>query len=80
MKQPALFPVILVSVLLIVYTIFLFTGWSPAVTGVLFFVSPFLVIWMVYRVIRHDKYTGRELNDGDEWGYADKSKEELNVF
>lgn len=80
MKLPATFPVILVSVLLVVYTILLFTGWSPAVTGILFFLSPFLVIWMVYRIIRYDSYSGRELNEGEEWGYADKNKEELNVF
>jgi len=45
----------------------------------LFFLSPFLVIWMVYRVIRYDTYHGNELND-DEWGYADKKKEDLNMF
>lgn len=80
MKLPAHFPVILVSVLLVGYTILLFTGWSPVVTGILFFLSPFLVIWMVYRIIRYDNYSGRELNEGDEWGYADKNKEDLNVF
>lgn len=80
MKLPAPLPVILVSVLLVVYTILLKTGWLPVVTGILFFLSPFLVIWMVYRIIRYDKYTGRELNEEEEWGYADKNKEELNVF
>lgn len=80
MKLPAHFPVILVSVLLVVYTILLVTDWSPAATGILFFLSPFLVIWMVYRIIRYDNYSGRELNEGDEWGYADKNKEDLNVF
>ena len=80
MKLPAHFPVILVSILLVVYTILLFTGWSPVATGILFFLSPFLVIWMVYRIIRYDNYSGKELNEGEEWGYADKNKEELNVF
>jgi len=80
MKLPATFPVIWVSVLLMLYTVLLFTGWSPVITGTLFFLSPFLVIWMVYRIIRHDKYAGRELNEGEEWGYADKNKEDLNVF
>jgi hypothetical protein len=48
-------------------------------TGILFFLSPFLVIWMVYRVIRYDSYHGKELND-EEWGYADKKKEDLDMF
>ena len=79
MKRSANFPVTLVTILLIVYVVLLVTGWSPVLTGTLFFLSPFLVIWMVYRVIRHDSYRGKELND-EEWGYADKKKEELNMF
>lgn len=73
MKLPASFPVTMVTILLIVYTVLLVTGWSPALTGIMFFLSPFLVIWMVYRVIRYDSYHGKELNE-DEWGYADKKK------
>lgn len=79
MKRSLSFPVTLVTILLIVYVVLLVTGWSPVLTGTLFFLSPFLVIWMVYRVIRYDTYHGNELND-DEWGYADKKKEDLNMF
>ena len=79
MKRSLSFPVTLVTILLIVYVVLLVTGWSPVLTGTLFFLSPFLVIWMVYRVIRYDTYHGNELN-GDEWGYADKKKEDLNMF
>ena len=78
-KRSVSFPVTFVTILLIVYTVLLVTGWSMVLTGILFFLSPFLVIWMVYRVIRYDSYHGKELND-EEWGYADKKKEELNVF
>jgi len=78
-KRSVSFPVTLVTILLIVHTVLLVTGWSMVLTGILFLLSPFLVIWMVYRVIRYDSYHGKELND-EEWGYADKNKEELNVF
>ena len=80
MKLSTKFPVVLVSVLLVIYTILLVTGWSKIMTGILFFLSPFLVIWMVYRILRYDRYTGSELKDGEEWGYADRNKDDLKLF
>ena len=48
--------------------------------GVLmFFVSPVIVCWMVYTVLKHGKYDGRELGE-EEFGYHDKAKDELGVF
>ena len=79
LKGSVSFPVTLVTIVLVVYAVLLLTGWSTVLAGILFFLSPFLVIWMVYRVIRYDSYHGKELND-EEWGYADKKKEELNLF
>ena len=79
MRRSVSFPVTLVTFVLVVYTVLAVTGWSMVLTGALFFLSPFLVIWMVYRVIRYDSYHGTELSD-EEWGYADKKKEELNMF
>ena len=80
MKLPNSFPVVLVTVLLVVYHVFLLTSWSQTITGILFFLSPFLIIWMVYRIIRFDTFRGNELMDDEEWGYADKNKDELNMF
>ena len=79
MKRSVNFPVMLVTSVLFVYAVLLATGWSPVLAGTLFFLSPFLVIWMVYRVLRYDSYNGKELNE-EEWGYTDRRKEELNVF
>ena len=79
LKSSVSFPVTVVTIVLIVYAVLLLTGWSTVWAGILFFLSPFLVIWMVYRVIRYDSYHGKELNE-KEWGYADKKKEELNMF
>jgi hypothetical protein len=80
MKRSTSFAVWLVSGLLVVYNILLVTGWSKIVAGILFFISPFLVAWMAYRIIRYDTYTGKDLKEDEEWGYCDKKKEELNIF
>jgi hypothetical protein len=69
-----------VTFLLLLYVILLATGWSPPLTGLIFFLSPFAVIWMVYRVIRYDTYHGKELKENEEWGYSDKNKDDLNMF
>ena len=80
MKSSSIFPVILVTTLLIVYHILLITGWPSVLTGIIFLLSPFLIIWMVCRVIRYEAHHGRELNGGEEWGYSDKNTEDLGVF
>lgn len=79
MKRPAIFHFSFVSFILVVYCVLLMTGWLPTLVGILFFLSPFLVTGMVYGVLRFDTYQGKELNE-DEWGYADKKKDELNMF
>jgi len=42
---------------------------------IFFSFSPIVIIAMVYNVIRHGKYTCRELKEGEEWGYEDWIKE-----
>jgi uncharacterized membrane protein YjgN (DUF898 family) len=73
-------PVAVVTGLLLLYIILLVTGGSPPLTGIIFFLSPFFVIWMAYRVIRYDTYHGKELEENEEWGYTDKNKDELKIF
>lgn len=73
-------PVAVVTGLLLLYIILLVTGGSPPLTGIIFFLSPFFVIWMAYRVIRYDTYRGKELEENEEWGYTDKNKDELKMF
>lgn len=41
--------------------------------------SPVLVSWMVYTILKYGEYKGKELGE-DEYGYADKNKEELGIF
>lgn len=65
-------PIIIVSSLLFFYSLILyFDIFLPVAFGI-FFISPFAIIWMAYSIIRYGKYKGRELEEGEEWGYADK--------
>ena len=43
----------------------------------LFAFSPFLLIWMVYSVLKYGNYKGKELKENEEWGYEDKNRKEL---
>ena len=72
MKTAALVPVVISTIALLVFVLFHFTGVSEAVWMACFLLSPFLVGWMVYAVIRYDEYKGPDLEEGEEWGYGDK--------
>jgi hypothetical protein len=64
--------------LLIYYEMMLF----EATTGyamVMLLLSPLLLCWMVFTVLKYGKDKSIELGD-DEFGYQDKRKEELGVF
>ena len=56
------------------------TGASIEVLAFMFLVSPFLILGMVYMVLKDTRYKYPELNEGEEWGYRDKAKHELGVF
>jgi hypothetical protein len=68
-------PVIIVSGLLLLYILLVVTSSLPVITGIIFSVSPLLVVWLAYNVIRFGKPV-KELKDRDEWGYSDKSGDE----
>jgi hypothetical protein len=44
--------------------------WDIAFSMFLF--SPVVVIWLVYTIVRYGKYTGKELEAGQEYGYEDR--------
>ena len=75
----ASFAIGFVSVYLFAFLIVLHAGYGRLV-WLMFMASPLLVIWMVYSVIKFGKYSGKELGEDEEWGYEDKSREELGVF
>jgi apolipoprotein N-acyltransferase len=63
-----------VSIYLLVYTILLATGsWTLwAIAEVMLPLSPVLVLWLAYSVIRYGQFDGRELKEGEEFGYSDR--------
>jgi hypothetical protein len=61
-----------VTLLLVVYTTFaslnVFLGFVFLTASL----SPLLIIWMVWVVIKHGEYRGPELKENQEYGYLDK--------
>ncbi len=80
MNRHEYIPVTVVSLLLLVYCILIGFQLAPTVIIIIFIASPFLVIWLVYQVIRYGKQDVPKLPEDDEWGYADTSKEDLDTF
>lgn len=70
LKSPA-FSIVNVTAYLVIFVVIsrLYPDLSLLLT--LYSISPLLVIWMVYTVIRYGSYSGRELREGQEWGYED---------
>ena len=79
LKNPG-FVVAFVSLYLLIYTVLFQAGTDFSILMTMFVLSPFLVIWMVYVVLKFGKYNGRELKEDEEWGYGDRSRETLGVF
>jgi len=79
MFRKPIFAVIVVSIVLIVYCVLLNTNAPLSISYFIFSISPFLLIWLAYTVLRFGVYEGKEL-DEEEWGYQDKSKDELWVL
>ena len=79
MKERIPFSVYAVTAMLVLYTILTALNAPIRITSFLFMISPVLIIWMVVSVLRAKSYV-KDLADGEEWGYADKKKEDLTVF
>jgi hypothetical protein len=72
--------VILATLYLVVYVILFQIGTSMAILSYLFLFSPFLMIGLVYIVLKDDHEKYPELGEDEEWGYRDKPKDELGRF
>ena len=68
------FSILFASLYLLLFLVLLHTSYDKAVWS-LFLLSPLVVIYMVYSVLRYGVYTGTELKEGEEWGYEDVDKE-----
>lgn len=67
-------PIIIVTIYLIVFAIFCNINISPAWPYLMFSLSPVLLGWMVYCILKYGKFKGKELKKGEEWGYGDYKK------
>lgn len=76
MLRNPVFSVAFVSAYLALYYIFFAAGLENLV-ALMFLFSPLLVAWMAVTILKYGKYKGREFEEGEEWGYGDKRKEEL---
>lgn len=80
MFRSSSFSVAATSLYLLVYLILLHVAVPLQLLLLMLTISPVLILWMVYTVLKHGVYTGRELEDDEEWGYEDRKKENLGVF
>jgi hypothetical protein len=80
MKQRIPASVFIVSTFLVVYVILMSVNPSALIGWIMFLASPFLLIWMVISILRSKTFTGKDFEEEEEWGYADKRKEDLGMF
>lgn len=79
MKRKIPFAVHLTSGWLLLHLLLISLDAPLKITTIVFSISPFLLAWMVITVLR-SKSNVRELATEEEWGYADKNKDELGTF
>lgn len=74
MSHHATFATWFVSTYLVVYVILLSSGNGllRQIAMGMFLASPVFILWMAYAVIRHGRPPGRELREGEEYGYGDR--------
>jgi hypothetical protein len=68
-----------VSLYLVAYCVMLQLEKTRDYAVIMFFLSPLIVCWMVYTVIKLGNYNGKSLAN-DEFGYQDKDKNGLGIF
>ena len=75
MKTSATAAVLIVTAVLVVYTLLGSLDASITLMAFFFLASPVLVVWMVWRVLVDDGRKIPELGEGEEWGYADRPRD-----
>ena len=78
-RKPA-FAVLVISFILLIYCILIGFNVSLPAVYLIFAISPFLLGWLAYTIIRFGVFQGEELNVDEEWGYQDRNKEDLDMF
>ena len=80
MIRKPIFAVVVVSLILLVYCVLIYLDLSLPVAYFTFSISPFLLAWMAYTIIRFGVYKGKEFDSDEEWGYQDRKKEDLDFL
>lgn len=73
MKNPKT-AIILTTLYLVVYTLAGQLYSNLSLMLFMFSISPVILIWMVYTILKFGTYSGKELKDNEEWGYEDYIK------
>lgn len=71
MRTNATFSVIASTAYLLIYCLLLGLEGLQWLALLMFMFSPFVLCWMIYSILKYDKYSGRELSEGEEYGYED---------
>lgn len=69
MLTNATFSIIFTTAYLVIYCIFLQAEHLQRLAVGMFLLSPFVLCWMVYIILKYGRYTGRELSEDEEFGY-----------
>lgn len=64
---------------LLCYCVLLQYETTKPIALVMLGLAPFILVWMVYTVLKFGKYSGPELGK-EEFGYQDKNKDDLGLF
>jgi hypothetical protein len=71
LKHPSIVT-LLATIYLLVYVVLLQFNLASDLTWTLFLLSPILLVSLAYSIIRYGSYSGKELNENQEWGYQDR--------
>ncbi|MFN3403081.1 MAG: hypothetical protein ACK40G_03230 [Cytophagaceae bacterium] len=70
--------IIFATLYLLIFTIAPYVGVKEHVILLMFSLSPLVIIYMVIKILKDGKPPVKTLAKGEEWGYCDISREELN--
>lgn len=80
MFRNPVFSTVVVTCCMLLYQVFSFLQILEIFTAAILLISPLLVLWMVLTILKDKKIRMQELNDDEEWGYADIEKDKLGMF
>ena len=78
-KKPP-FVVGIVSIILLIYCVLIGFNIALPVAYLIFSVSPLLLGWLAYTIIRFGIYKGKEFHTDQEWGYEDRNKQDVDIL